>query len=274
MSGRAQSAGPAVSGTSHGRSTAEGRSRADTVMKRIPRFDRLERTVHWCNATLFLVLLATGASLYAGPLSTIVAHRHTVKTIHVYAGLLLPLPLVLGILLPGGRKFRADISRFNRWTADDRKWWSRSVRPSAQLGKFNPGQKLNAVFIGASIVAMLATGSIMRWFAPFPDNIRTGATFVHDWTFIVLIFVIVGHIMFALADMDSMRSMIVGWVPEQWARRERPRWWAEEITARAAASSGSESGSESGSAAGDVEARGEERSGEPRVGTGEMPVGD
>ena len=238
----------------------------NTIMKRIPRFDRVERVVHWCNATLFLVLLATGASLYAGPLSTIVAHRHAVKTIHVYAGLLLPLPLVLGILLPRGRQLRADISRFNRWTADDRKWWSRSARPSAQLGKFNPGQKLNAVFIGASIVAMLATGSIMRWFGPFPDNIRTGATFVHDWTFIVLIFVIVGHIMFALADMDSLRSMIVGWVPEQWARHERPRWWAEEITARAA--------SESGPATGDVEARGEERGGEPRVRTGEMPVGD
>ena len=59
------------------------------------------------SATLFLVLLGTGASLYAGPISTIVAHRHAVKTIHVYAGLLLPLPLVLGILLPYGRRVRA-----------------------------------------------------------------------------------------------------------------------------------------------------------------------
>ena len=29
----------------------------------LPRFDRAERVVHWCNATLFLVLIATGASL-------------------------------------------------------------------------------------------------------------------------------------------------------------------------------------------------------------------
>jgi formate dehydrogenase subunit gamma len=245
----------------------------NAIMKRIPRFSRVERVVHWCNATLFLVLLATGASLYTGPLAEIVAHRHAVKTIHVYAGLLLPLPLVLGILLPGGRKFRADISRFNRWTAEDRKWWSRRTRPSAQLGKFNPGQKLNAVFVAASIVTMLASGSIMRWFHPFPDNIRQGATFVHDWTFIVLIFVIVGHIMFALADMDSLRSMIVGWVPEQWARRERPRWWAEESAARGGASP-APGPAESAAAVGDVETGGEERGGEPRARTGEMPVGD
>jgi len=226
--------------------------------------------VHWCNATLFLVLLLTGAALYAGPLSTIVAHRHAVKTIHVYAGLLLPVPLLIGLLMPSGRQLRRDVARFNRWTVDDRRWWSRRTRASAQLGKFNPGQKLNAVFVGASIVLMLATGSIMRWFEPFPDNIRTGATFVHDWIFIALIFVIVGHIMFALSDFDSLRSMVRGWVPEQWARRERPRWWAEVVAARSA----SGPGEASGDAAGDVEAGLEQRVDKTRVRTGEMPVGD
>ena len=44
---------------------------------RFPRFDRVERVVHWCNATLFLVLLFTGASLYVGPLSTLVGAPRT-----------------------------------------------------------------------------------------------------------------------------------------------------------------------------------------------------
>ncbi len=230
----------------------------------LPRFDRVERVVHWCNATLFLTLVFTGASLYVSQLSTLVGHRHTVKTIHVYAGLLLPIPLLVGLLIPGGRQLRRDLSRINRWTDDDRRWWSRRTRASAQLGKFNPGQKLNAVFVGAAIVLMLTTGSIMRWFEPFPDNIRTGATWVHDWTFIALVVVIVGHIMFALGDVDSLRSIVFGSVRESWARRERPRWWAEMI---------SESG-ESRSAGGDVETGGDERIGEATVGTGEMPVGD
>ena len=230
-----------------------------------PRFDRVERVVHWTNATLFLILLATGASLKIGGLAVIVAHRHTVKTIHVYAGLLLPLPLLIGLAIPAGRQFRRDVGRFNRWSRDDKRWWSRSQRKDVQLGKFNPGQKLNAIFVGAAIFVMLGTGSIMRWFKPFPDSWRTGATFVHDSTFLVLLIVIAGHIMFAFNDFDSLRSMVKGWVPERWARKERPVWWAEVVAARAAASA---------DAGGDVEAGTAQRKREARVGAREVAVVD
>ncbi len=178
--------------------------------------------MHWSNATLFFVLITTGASLKVGSLATIVANRALVKTIHVYAGLLLPIPLLLGIVAPAGRQLRRDLGRFNRWTREERRWWSPRTRHDAQLGKFNPGQKLNAVFTGAAIVVMLMTGSIMRWPGPFSDSWRTGATFVHDSTWLVLIIVITGHILIALRDFDSLRSMVRGWVPESWARRERP----------------------------------------------------
>ncbi len=216
--------------------------------KRILRFDRTERFVHWTNATLFFILIITGASLKVGSLSTLVANRHTVKTIHVYAGLLLPIPILVAIFLRSGKQLRTDLVRMNRWTQDDKRWWSRTKRANVQLGKFNPGQKLNTVFIGAVIVVMLMTGSIMRWFKPFPDSWRTGATFVHDATWLVLLFVIAGHIAIALRDPDSMRSMLRGWVPESWARRERPVWWAEVVGARAG------SGDAVRGASGDVDA--------------------
>ena len=74
------------------------------------RFDRLERFVHWTNATLFFVLIATGAALYIAPLSTLVARRELMKTIHVWAGYLLPIPVLLALLLPAGRQFRRDIA--------------------------------------------------------------------------------------------------------------------------------------------------------------------
>ena len=179
----------------------------------------------------------------------------------MYAGLLLPIPVLVAILLPRGSQFRRDLSRLNRWTTDDHRWWRRRNRDRVSLGKFNPGQKLNAVFVGAAIVIMLMTGSIMRWFKPFPDSWRQGATFVHDSMFLLLIVVIAGHIAFALRDPDSLRSMLRGWVPESWARRERPVWWAEVVAASADAGS-------------DVEARGDERARETRVGAGEVPVGD
>jgi formate dehydrogenase subunit gamma len=233
-------------------------------LKRFPRFDRTERVVHWTNATLFFILIATGASLKLGSLSTVVAHRHTVKTIHVIAGFLLPLPIIVAILLHSGRQFRRDLSRLNRWTDADRLWWSPRTRRDAQLGKFNPGQKLNAIFIGAVIVVMLMTGSILAWPDPFRDSWREGATFVHDSTWLVVMIVIAGHIIFATRDLDSLRSIFKGWVPESWARRERPAWWAEIVAARAS----------SGDAVGDVSAGGEQRVDESGARAGEVPVVD
>ncbi len=229
-----------------------------------PRFDRLERAVHWSNATLFFVLIATGASLKVGSLATLVANRALVRSIHVYVGLLLPVPLLLGIVAPAGRQLRRDLGRFNRWTREEQRWWSPRTHHDARLGKFNPGQKLNAVFTGAAIVVMLMTGSIMRWPGPFSDSWRTGATFVHDSTWLVLLVVITGHIVIALRDFDSMRSMVRGWVPESWARRERPLWWAEIVTARGA----------SAAAVGDVAAGVQQRLGEPGAGASEVAVGD
>src|SRR5713101_2228768 len=184
----------------------------------LPRFDRVERVVHWVTATLMLTLLATGFSLYAGPLSTLVGRRNLVRNIHVYSGLLLPLPVLLAIVTHASAELRADLGRLNRWTRDDRTWWRRGRRAAARLGKFNPGQKLNATFIGAAMVVMLMTGSIMRWFEPFSDSWRQGATFVHDWFAIGLLFAITGHILLAFRDPDALNGMVHGWVKPSWAR--------------------------------------------------------
>jgi formate dehydrogenase subunit gamma len=228
-----------------------------------PRFDRVERVLHWSNATLFFVLILTGAALKVEALSTLVANRHFVKNLHVYAGLVLPVPVLIALLIPAGRQFRRDLARVNRWSEDDRQWWSRRTRAGTQLGKFNPGQKLNTVFTGAVIVVMLATGAIMRWYEPFSDSWRTGATFVHDATWLVVMVVVIGHIAIATSDPLSLRSMRVGWVPESWAREKRTQWWSEIADARGA----------SAHAGGDVAAGGEERRVEAGVATGQVAVG-
>jgi formate dehydrogenase subunit gamma len=191
------------------------------------RFDRVERTVHWVNATLFSVLMLTGAALYAGPISTLVGNRELVRTIHVYSGLALPIPLVLGILGARGARLRRDLGRLNRWTRDDARWFRRRQRPQVALGKFNPGQKLNAAFIAAAAVVMLGTGSIMKWFEHFPLDWRTGATFVHDWFALGIWIAVLGHIAFALSDGDALSGMLGGSVPASWAKKKAPLWYEE-----------------------------------------------
>ena len=255
-----------------------------TPATQVPRFDRVERVVHWVTATLMLILLATGFSLYVGPLSTLVGRRNLVRTIHVYSGLLLPIPVLLAIAMRAGAELRADLGRLNRWTRDDRAWWSRRQRAGARLGKFNPGQKLNATFIGAAMVVMLMTGSIMRWFEPFSDSWRQGATFVHDWFAIGLLFAIAGHILLAFRDPDALNGMVHGWVKPSWARTERPRWYEEtkaeptggeaqpESSSRNAQVSGDDGRADG--AAGDAGARADEHGSEAGLGAREVAVVD
>jgi formate dehydrogenase subunit gamma len=191
------------------------------------RFDRVERTLHWINATLFGVLMFTGAALYAGPVSAIVGNRELVRTLHVYSGLALPIPLLLAVLGRKGGQLRTDLGRLNRWSRDDARWFRRRQRADVTLGKFNPGQKLNAAFIFGAAIVMMATGSIMKWFKPFPIDWRTGATFVHDWFALGIWIAVVGHIMFALRDGDALDSMLGGTVPAAWAKKKAPLWYEE-----------------------------------------------
>jgi formate dehydrogenase subunit gamma len=191
----------------------------------LSRFDRVERTLHWVNAALFGVLMLTGAALYAGPVSTLVGNRSLVRTAHVATGLALPLPVIAAIVGRWGARLRADLGRLNRWTRDDARWFRRSARRSVRLGKFNPGQKLNTAFVAGTGVVMLGTGSIMRWSESFPLDWRTGATFVHDWFALALWVVVIGHIVFAVRDGDSLEAMLLtGSVPAAWAREHAPLW--------------------------------------------------
>jgi len=216
-----------------------GGSDASVAMRRPPaerlsRFDRVERAVHWLNACLFAVLLATAAALYIPSVSSLVGRRELVKAVHVYSGLALPGPLLLSVLGPWGRRLRKDLGRINRWSSEDMRWLRSLGRDGfARLGKFNPGQKLNAAFTGGAVLVMLATGSIMRWYGPFPLRWRTGATFVHDWVAAFLAVAIAGHIVVALRDRGALRAMVRGWVTASWAKAHAPRWYAEVAETRA-----------------------------------------
>ena len=212
---------------------ATTRPSAEPPPGRVARFDGAERWLHWTNAALLGVCLLTAAALSVGPLSVWVGRRDLVKTVHVAAGLALPVPFAVVLAGRWGAGFRRDVRRLNRFGADDRRWLRSLGRdPYVQLGKFNPGQKLNAAFTAGAILLLLATGVIMRWFEPFPLAWRTGATFVHDWTTFALVLAVVGHVWFALNDPEALAGMRRGTVSEAWARRRSPRWLAEALAER------------------------------------------
>jgi formate dehydrogenase subunit gamma len=195
---------------------------------RVLRFDGVQRAAHWANALLFGILMLTALALYFPSLSDVVGRRALVANIHLWSGVALPVPILISLVGPWGAQMRRDLRRINVWTHDEVKWLRSLGRNAPRVvDKFNPGQKLNAIFIGGSIVVMLATGFILKWFRFFPVSWRTGATFVHDVLALAIFAVVIGHILFALTHRDSMRSMINGWVSEAWAARYAPGWLRE-----------------------------------------------
>ncbi|GAA2841692.1 formate dehydrogenase subunit gamma [Kitasatospora paracochleata] len=191
--------------------------------ERIPRFARAERWVHRATAVLMVVCLVTALALYYPPISQLVGRRRPVAVVHEWCGLLLPVPLLLGL---ASRALRADLGRLNRFTPRDRVWLRAVLRRSYRrpAGKFNAGQKLYAAWIAGAVLVMLGTGLLM-WFTHLAPLVwRTGATFVHDWLAVAVAVVVGGHLYLAARDPEARRGMRTGSVDPLWVAREHPDW--------------------------------------------------
>jgi formate dehydrogenase subunit gamma len=173
------------------------------------------------------ILLGTAAVLYIPDISVLVGNRPIMRNVHIVAGLLLPIPIILAL---ASAAFRADSASLNRFTADDWRWLRSSQRRSGHIpvGKFNAGQKINAAFTLGAIVVMFVTGLIMWQNGPFSDDIRTGATFVHDWLTILIVIMVSGHVWMAMNDAEARRGMRTGEVDPAWAMLEHRSWYEAE----------------------------------------------
>ncbi|MFI9647045.1 cytochrome b/b6 domain-containing protein [Streptomyces sp. NPDC052040] len=190
------------------------------------RFSRAERWVHRLTAALMGVCVFTAGCLYLPPLAELVGRRELVVRIHEWAGLMLPVPVLAGLV---SRAFRTDLGHLNRWGPHDRIWLRAALRrdrrrASRPAGKFNAGQKTYAAWIAGATLVMLGTGLLM-WFTHLtPLMWRTSATFVHDWLALTIGVVLAGHIGMALGDPEARRGLRTGLVRRDWAEREHPLW--------------------------------------------------
>ncbi|GLV84713.1 formate dehydrogenase subunit gamma [Streptomyces lavendulae subsp. lavendulae] len=190
---------------------------------RVRRFTPAERWVHRATAALMGVCLVTAGCLYLPPLAELVGRRRLVVTVHEWAGLALPVPVLLGL---ASRAFRADLRVLNRFGPHDGVWLRAALRRRGPrpAGKFNAGQKLWAAWLAGAVLVMLGTGLLM-WFTRLAPLLwRTGATFVHDWLALALGVVLAGHIGKALGDPEARRGMRTGFVGRWWADSAHPLW--------------------------------------------------
>ncbi|WP_017935694.1 cytochrome b/b6 domain-containing protein [Nocardioides sp. Iso805N] len=193
----------------------------------LDRFVRAERVVHRLVAILMGTCLVTAVILYNGSIMLAVGHRHLVETIHVWSGLALPVPMLVGL---ASAAYRFDLRRLNRFTSSDWSWLrSRSRRGGTiPVGKFNAGQKINAWLVAGATGVLLGTGALMYWTGLVRLSWRSGATFVHDWSALALGLLVIGHTVYAFRDPEARRGMRTGRVSARWARAEHAAW-ADEV---------------------------------------------
>ena len=201
----------------------------------LPRFTVTEKWVHRATAAVVTVLAVTGAVLYYEPFALAVGRRPIVEGTHIAAGLLLPIPPLVGALLSPA--LRRDFVVLGRMTRIDWQWLRRKDRRVARLpiGKFNGGQKLASAVLLGSLLVLFFTGLLL--IAPvridLPVSMRQGATIVHDlFTFGVLV-LLTGHFWLALRHPEARRALRTGQMDRRYAEVEYSGWAAAQIRADA-----------------------------------------
>lgn len=184
--------------------------------------------MHRTTAALVGVLVVTGAVLYLAPLALLVGRRLLVEGTHIAAGLLLPLPMLVGLWR--SRALRDDVALLGRLASVDRQWLRRRDRRTAGLpvGKFNGGQKLAAATMAGAGLVLFGTGLLLiaPAFWDLPVEVRQGATVVHDLFTFGAVVLLAGHLWLAVRHPEARVAMRTGHVDTAYAQREHAAWAA------------------------------------------------
>ncbi len=197
-------------------------------MRRYKRFSRTERTLHWANAIGFFGLLATGLILYLPSLAILVGRRPIIQEIHFYSGIAWIAILAAIILLGDRRGILRTARELDEFDRDDLRWLI-GRRPAPQ-GRFNAGQKLNALLTAAFAILFLISG-LLLWFGERDTSYRFASTVIlHDGLMYVSLALLIGHLYLAVihpTTRHALRGITLGTVNEDWAARHHPKWKPE-----------------------------------------------
>jgi formate dehydrogenase subunit gamma len=190
------------------------------IVERIQRFTRSERAAHWLVAAAFAVMLFTGGQ---------VPHHWTWSTpaldVHVGAAVVLVVGLV-ALLLVGDRTALGTTARQLRSLGrDDRAWLSPfrilTRRSGPAVGRFNGGQKMNAILATLGLAGLYASGIYLLTLG------RSAFGHLHGPFAFLTTALIAGHIFMAVINPSTrhaLRGMTLGSVDREWARHHHPRW--------------------------------------------------
>lgn len=210
----------------------------------IPRYDGMERVLHWAHTVTFLSLLVTGMILFM-PIFTPLARGEAgqfIRLAHrVFAVFFAAVPIVYAIFRPRRLLNTLRDIGFGRYDFE----WVKAAVPYYLLGRhvamppqrrFNTGEKINVIVLVAGTVIFTITGAIM-WFGKgyIPTNVFQASVIIHDITMIFAVLMLIAHLYLAVAHplmWQSLVSMRFGVVSESYAREHHSAWFYGDERAR------------------------------------------
>ena len=198
----------------------------------ILRYRRNQRLVHALLASSFLLLLLTGLVILWSPLSFLAVGGNSrwLHRVGAIGFMAVPLAYLLADR-KGAKELLIDSFRYDR---DDLEWLKHLYRyvmgHAAEMppqGRLNAGQKLHhaAVIV---VSATIVLSGLALWFVK-PTLGASGLAWmavIHDISMLILTLLLVGHLYFTFVY-KALSGMTTGYVPEEEALLEHPKWVAE-----------------------------------------------
>ncbi|MGE0228435.1 MAG: formate dehydrogenase subunit gamma [Dehalococcoidia bacterium] len=207
------------------------------------RFGAATRLVHWGLAIPFVLLLLTGLTNYWPELKTIhLGGARLFAWLHVVLGFgMVAVAVALGAGALTRREVRQDARELAQVGLDDYLWLQhQGLRLAGEasnpprVGKFNAGQKLNAVASAGVTAGLLGTGIVLgvNYVSKTVFSVGLVEPMFRWHAGLALLFmpVLLGHVYLAVAHpstRESLRGMTRGVVRREWARRHHPGWVAD-----------------------------------------------
>ncbi|MFQ5612733.1 MAG: formate dehydrogenase subunit gamma [Anaerolineae bacterium] len=208
----------------------------------VKRFSASERVAHWLQFLAFIVLLGTGGFLYMpalrafaiGPAGEAARLSHRVAAV---VFMISPLIYLIG----DPKSFFGSLRDAFSWGSDDIKWlrlaWQYYTKGSEveipPQGKYNGGQKLNALVQIILFVLFTVTGLIL-WFGPTLPAVSSAvflwSLVLHDLSVIVAVAFFLLHLYLVAIHpftREAIISMFEGVVTREYAQEHHTKWYEE-----------------------------------------------
>lgn len=209
----------------------------------VTRFTGLERVLHLTYLLSFLALSATGFVLFLPQLQAwaVGPAGELNRLVHRLAAVAL-MGTAAAYFWFGRVQWRDSLRWILEWTRADRDWlrpgvryyWTGDRSGIPPQGKFNTGQKGNALLQAVSFAVFVVTGLVMWFWSGAPAWIARTSVILHDVAFLLSFGGFLLHLYLSAIHPLSRAhvvAMVDGKIPAEDAKKLYPRWYERLHTA-------------------------------------------